>query len=794
MGGLMRGSFRCAFAIAVAATVATLAACDDGTSPSGPPAAIVVASGNDQQATVGTALPQPVVVRVVDASDRPVVDALVTFVVTSGGGSVALGTAETDEDGHARDFWTLGTSAAVAQTVEARIAGSAALLVATFSATATPGAPTALAIAGGNSQTAQVQATLPAPLAVRVLDQYGNSVPGVAVTFAVISGGGTLSATSATSNADGIASVSWTLGTAGGSQSVSATSAGTSTVTFTASATSGPATKLVVTSQPTTGRIGSALDVFVVQAADAHGNAVALQGASIGVSVSAGSLTGTFVRTTDALGRAQFFALVPGGATGPRVFTFTPGANSLTAVQSTPVDVAVGEPHNFFIVSGNNQTGSIGSFLTPPVVRVTDSGGNAVSGITVTFTNLTGNTSVAGGNTTTNASGEASPSAWQVGNPPGPARIRATMTFPGKTLTLDIDATVTGTAVNPFIAIDVAPVDSMSCALDSGGAAYCWSRSVPTPSLLGGGLTFSSLGKGEARNHVCALTSAGAAYCWGENTNGQLGNSSFSNSTTPVAVAGGLTFSRLAVGEQTTCGLTTGGGIYCWGSNVDAALGRGTTATANESTPATIASADSFYDLAAGDLHFCALRASDSTAVCWGSTASRQAGFGGPVCPSGRTCIATPGQVASSPTFKRIFGGSLNSCGVTAAGDTYCWGRLATFGPSSGAVTTTNTPTRILSTITTQSLAIGNFFMCALTASGTLYCRAVYNFDGEAGNGTNTATDFVIVSGDPDFSLAAAAGTKACAIETPSGHLRCWGRYPGDASAARNMPTLLTRP
>jgi alpha-tubulin suppressor-like RCC1 family protein len=43
--------------------------------------------------------------------------------------------------------------------------------------------------------------------------------------------------------------------------------------------------------------------------------------------------------------------------------------------------------------------------------------------------------------------------------------------------------------------------------------------------------------------------------------------------STPVAVAGGLTFATLTAGGEHTCGLTSGGAAYCWGNNFSGQLG-----------------------------------------------------------------------------------------------------------------------------------------------------------------------------------------------------------------------------
>jgi hypothetical protein len=73
---------------------------------------------------------------------------------------------------------------------------------------------------------------------VLVRDGNSNPVPGVTVSFAVASGGGSLSGAAPLTNASGIATLgSWTLGTTAGSNTLTATVSGLPPVTFTATGT-----------------------------------------------------------------------------------------------------------------------------------------------------------------------------------------------------------------------------------------------------------------------------------------------------------------------------------------------------------------------------------------------------------------------------------------------------------------------------------------------------------------------------------------------------------------------------
>jgi hypothetical protein len=94
---------------AVVALSFALAACEDPYSPRvGPPAALRHAAGNGQQELVGSALPESLAVRVVDAAGQAVRGVTITWEYDFAAGTVSPGTGVTNDDGIVRAKWTLG--------------------------------------------------------------------------------------------------------------------------------------------------------------------------------------------------------------------------------------------------------------------------------------------------------------------------------------------------------------------------------------------------------------------------------------------------------------------------------------------------------------------------------------------------------------------------------------------------------------------------------------------------------------------------------------------------------------
>ncbi len=89
----------------------------------------------------------------------------------------------------------------------------------------------------GDLQIGTVGAALATPIEVRLEDRLGSPIEGIQIDFEVTVGGGSLTSTSATTNSDGRATSSWTLGTEAGTHQVTTTVSGeSSSTTFSATA------------------------------------------------------------------------------------------------------------------------------------------------------------------------------------------------------------------------------------------------------------------------------------------------------------------------------------------------------------------------------------------------------------------------------------------------------------------------------------------------------------------------------------------------------------------------------
>ncbi len=349
-----------------------------------------------------------------------------------------------------------------------------------------------------------------------------------------------------------------------------------------------------------------------------------------------------------------------------------------------------------------------------------------------------------------------------------------------------------GPATASGIATLVAGSDH-TCALTANGDALCWgangsgqlgdgSTTDRTTPVGVSNLTSDVTAIGAGDFHTCTITTAGAASCWGLNFNGQLGDGTTTNRSTPVDVSGlGSPLEMIAPGGFHTCAVNTNGGVLCWGANESGQLGDGT--TTGRAAPAGVSTLDSgVAALAPGRSHTCALTTSGGV-KCWGLNDRGQLGDGT------TTNSATPVDVSGLTSGVATIGaGDFHTCVVTTDGAAQCWGENETGNLGNGLKVSSSTPVDVCQTFNvnaqacTQTLvgvaeiAGGLEHSCALTTTGGVLCWGD-NFNGQLGNGggdgDNTAETVVgLASG---VSAVASGSLHNCVIKTDGG-VQCWGR------------------
>jgi Big-like domain-containing protein len=326
------------------ATQTTLSAYGLMTSP-------IVYSGANQSGTVLTSV--PIQVRVVDPySGAGVNGVTVTFSAKSGTFSPASGVSMTNSSGISGIASTTYTfpKTAGAVTITAALAGGASV---SFTETAVPGPATKLVNFSGTGQSGQAGSILPKPLEIKVEDASSNAVAGVPVTFVDKSGLGTLSSTSVTSNASGLAVASYQLPNTAGAYKITATAVlgnppKTVSATFAETSTGdAPASISVVSGNNQTAAVNTPLSqLLVVQVSDQGGNPVA--GVSVVFSAPSGTFTGS-PATTDSNGQATV-TYTTGTSAG--VITITASVDNVNTQMS--VAITAGAQSEVTISGGSN--------------------------------------------------------------------------------------------------------------------------------------------------------------------------------------------------------------------------------------------------------------------------------------------------------------------------------------------------------------------------------------------------------------------------------------------------------
>jgi len=317
------------------------------------PAQLLRLSVDSQSALINTAVPRAPTVAVADRYGNRLAGQVVQFVVTDLLGSrVTPSSVATDTAGAAgATSWILGATAGL-NTLEAR-AGTLTGSPMVFKGLGLASTATAMALNGGDLQTAVVGRLLTLAYSVVVTDALGARVPGVPVAWAVDSLGGTITPASTTDTL-GVATATRTLGGKAGLQTAFAVVNGliNSPVRFAATALADTAFRILkIAGDTQTATVGTLVTTApAVRVTDAFGNPIAGVQVTFTPDAVSGVVTGA-IQTTDTAGVARVGSWTLGTIAGAQ--TLTAGAGTLTPVGFTAQATAGGAAQLLF--------------LTPPV-------------------------------------------------------------------------------------------------------------------------------------------------------------------------------------------------------------------------------------------------------------------------------------------------------------------------------------------------------------------------------------------------------------------------------------------
>ena len=221
-------------------------------------------------------------------------------------------------------------------------------------------------------------------------------------------------------------------------------------------------------------------------------------------------------------------------------------------------------------------------------------------------------------------------------------------------------------------------------------------------------------------------------FCWGLGTSGQLGDNTATSKSNPVqTIAQGNNWKQVSSGYSYSAGVKTDGTLWLWGRGVNGNLGDNT--TTNRSSPVqTVAFGTNWKQVSCGYNHAAAIK-TDGTLWCWGNNANGQLG------DNTLTSRNSPVQTASfGNNWKQVSAGLFYAAAIKTDGTLWLWG--FNFYGNLGDNTTTNRSSPVQTVVFGTNwvqVACGQYVTAAIKTDGTLW---TWGQNGYGNLGDNTTT------------------------------------------------------
>jgi alpha-tubulin suppressor-like RCC1 family protein len=200
------------------------------------------------------------------------------------------------------------------------------------------------------------------------------------------------------------------------------------------------------------------------------------------------------------------------------------------------------------------------------------------------------------------------------------------------------------------------------------GDATITSRRSPV-SVVGGFTDWVFASAGVSGQHSLGIRANGTLWAWGSNANGRLGDGTTTDRSSPVSVVGGFTdWVSVSAGRYHSLGVRANGSLWGWSRNTNGQLGDNSI-TDRSSPVSVIGGFTDWVQASAGTSHSLGVRA-NGTLWAWGLNTYGQ--IGDNTATSQRSPVSVVGGFTD---WVQASAGSRHSLGVRANGTLWAWGR-----------------------------------------------------------------------------------------------------------------------
>jgi alpha-tubulin suppressor-like RCC1 family protein len=259
----------------------------------------------------------------------------------------------------------------------------------------------------------------------------------------------------------------------------------------------------------------------------------------------------------------------------------------------------------------------------------------------------------------------------------------------------------------------------------------------------------------------------------GLNTDGQLGDGTFTSRTSLLAVANGglLDVDEIHGGREHVLA-RRGGLVFTWGNGLMGALGSGTVTDRN--TPGQVAGLSGVTAVSSG--HYASYAVlPNGTVRSWGDNPFGQLGDGTTTRRTSPVTVRLPSGAALTGV-RRAAGGRDMAAALLTGGTVMTWGRGADGELGNGTTQAVQpTPVAVPDLSAVTALACGRNHVLALRSDGTVRAWGRNDF-GQVGDGTLVNRTSPVPVPGLSGVVAVAAGAEHSVAVTSAGQVYTWGR------------------